>query len=133
MLFFSFSPTNRICPYVNIPTHLVDWVADIEQNAMNAAEITDKLGLHSLRQRAWVCVNSNCYLLYLLTMSLVYPIDLRYFWGWFIRGVGMAKQFSPKSRAQLDQLERASISATTELLSPCPPPPEILTMAVIIC
>ena len=25
------------------------------QNAMNAAEITDKLGLHSLRQRAWVC------------------------------------------------------------------------------
>lgn len=23
-------------------------------NAMNAAEITDKLGLHSLRQRAWV-------------------------------------------------------------------------------
>ena len=26
------------------------------QNAMNAAEITDKLGLHSLRQRAWVSV-----------------------------------------------------------------------------
>ncbi|KAI8212998.1 ADP-ribosylation factor [Colletotrichum sp. SAR 10_76] len=25
-------------------------------NAMNAAEITDKLGLHSLRQRAWVCI-----------------------------------------------------------------------------
>jgi ADP-ribosylation factor protein 1 len=24
-------------------------------NAMSAAEITDKLGLHSLRQRAWVC------------------------------------------------------------------------------
>lgn len=24
------------------------------QNAMNAAEITDKLGLHSLRQRSWV-------------------------------------------------------------------------------
>ena len=22
---------------------------------MNAAEVTDKLGLHSLRQRAWVC------------------------------------------------------------------------------
>lgn len=30
-------------------------VADVFfQNAMNAAEITDKLGLHSLRQRAWV-------------------------------------------------------------------------------
>ena len=27
------------------------------QNAMSAAEITDKLGLHSLRQRAWVSVN----------------------------------------------------------------------------
>lgn len=27
-------------------------------NAMNAAEITDKLGLHSLRQRAWVCAAS---------------------------------------------------------------------------
>ncbi len=26
----------------------------LSQNAMNAAEITDKLGLHSLRQRAWV-------------------------------------------------------------------------------
>ena len=25
---------------------------------MNAAEITDKLGLHSLRQRAWVCIRS---------------------------------------------------------------------------
>ena len=29
-------------------------IADRNQNAMNAAEITDKLGLHSLRQRAWV-------------------------------------------------------------------------------
>ena len=26
---------------------------------MNAAEITDKLGLHSLRQRAWVCTLSH--------------------------------------------------------------------------
>lgn len=31
----------------------------IWQNAMNAAEITDKLGLHSLRQRAWVCLNPS--------------------------------------------------------------------------
>ena len=29
------------------------------QNAMNAAEITDKLGLHSLRQRAWY-IQSTC-------------------------------------------------------------------------
>jgi len=28
-------------------------------NAMNAAEITDKLGLHSLRQRHW-CASSDC-------------------------------------------------------------------------
>ena len=30
-------------------------IADMQDlpNAMNAAEITDKLGLHSLRQRAW--------------------------------------------------------------------------------
>jgi len=28
-------------------------------NAMNAAEITDKLGLHSLRQRAWY-IQSTC-------------------------------------------------------------------------
>jgi len=30
------------------------WLTCLLQNAMNAAEITDKLGLHSLRQRAWV-------------------------------------------------------------------------------
>lgn len=28
---------------------------------MNAAEITDKLGLHSLRQRAWVCISQDPY------------------------------------------------------------------------
>ncbi|KAL3962104.1 hypothetical protein ACCO45_003627 [Purpureocillium lilacinum] len=32
---------------------------DPPQNAMNAAEITDKLGLHSLRQRAWY-IQSTC-------------------------------------------------------------------------
>ena len=35
------------------PVINVRWLTD-RQNAMNAAEITDKLGLHSLRQRAWV-------------------------------------------------------------------------------
>lgn len=30
-------------------------------NAMNAAEITDKLGLHSLRQRHWYVHNSRKY------------------------------------------------------------------------
>ncbi|KAG8421356.1 Arf GTPase arf1, variant 2 [Metarhizium acridum] len=37
-------------------------------NAMNAAEITDKLGLHSLRQRAWVRPQSN---LKLVNRSLI--------------------------------------------------------------
>lgn len=32
---------------------------DFDENAMNAAEITDKLGLHSLRQRAWVGLVSS--------------------------------------------------------------------------
>ena len=37
------------------------------QNAMNAAEITDKLGLHSLRQRAWV--RSFAYVLWLRLLT----------------------------------------------------------------
>ena len=50
-------PTSRTCLYIsslphNIETQRTDHPL---QNAMNAAEITDKLGLHSLRQRAWVC------------------------------------------------------------------------------
>jgi hypothetical protein len=48
---------------------------------MNAAEITDKLGLHSLRQRAWVCPKP----LHPLNLAqytnerAVHPIHLRYF------------------------------------------------------
>ena len=34
-------------------------VAQDLPNAMNAAEITDKLGLHSLRQRTWF-IQSTC-------------------------------------------------------------------------
>ena len=41
-------------------------------NAMSAAEITDKLGLHSLRNRQW-CVN----VLSALTCQ-VYPVDVRH-------------------------------------------------------
>jgi ADP-ribosylation factor protein 1 len=48
-------------------------------NAMNAAEITDKLGLHSLRQRAWVRLQRARHMKYnLLTFSTVHPVDLRY-------------------------------------------------------
>jgi len=56
---------------------------------MNAAEITDKLGLHSLRQRAWVCLALSLIHFSLalkppglitrqLTVPLVHPIHLRY-------------------------------------------------------
>ena len=48
-------------------------------NAMNAAEITDKLGLHSLRPRAWVRLQRARHMKYnLLTFPTVHPVDLRY-------------------------------------------------------
>ena len=56
----------------------IESIADaLLQNAMNAAEITDKLGLHSLRQRAWVSI------LFVITMlglmiRPVHPIHMRY-------------------------------------------------------
>jgi len=52
-------------------------------NAMNAAEITDKLGLHSLRQRAWVCLTEiNATEKFdgqaLIHPETVHPVDLRH-------------------------------------------------------
>ena len=38
---------------------------------MNAAEITDKLGLHSLRQRAWVSTCQNLYLFWDLPTNAI--------------------------------------------------------------
>ncbi|MCJ1305723.1 hypothetical protein MMC08_008539, partial [Hypocenomyce scalaris] len=50
----------------DLPVRLAPLLAHFEvktltvlQNAMNAAEITDKLGLHSLKQRAWY-IQSTC-------------------------------------------------------------------------
>lgn len=40
-------------------------------NAMNAAEITDKLGLHSLRQRHWISVSTSVFT-YTLIDSLLH-------------------------------------------------------------
>lgn len=37
---------------------LYSWLQDLP-NAMNAADITDKLGLHSLRQRNWY-IQATC-------------------------------------------------------------------------
>jgi hypothetical protein len=45
---------------------------------MNAAEITDKLGLHSLRQRAWVSPIADFCVDHALITSTVHPVDLRY-------------------------------------------------------
>lgn len=46
-------------PVSNLVMHLALYLGQsiltTLQNAMNAAEITDKLGLHSLRSRQWVC------------------------------------------------------------------------------
>jgi hypothetical protein len=48
---------------------------------MNAAEVTDKLGLHSLRQRAWVSdIAHRRHPVKHLTLFLVYSIHLRYLW-----------------------------------------------------
>jgi ADP-ribosylation factor protein 1 len=47
-------------------------------NAMNAAEITDKLGLHSLRQRAWVRSADSALPNAALTHPLVHPVHLRH-------------------------------------------------------
>lgn len=52
---------------------------DSPQNAMNAAEITDKLGLHSLRQRAWVSevLRSNLTIHVLTVVSIFNLLALR--------------------------------------------------------
>lgn len=87
---------------------------------MNAAEITDKLGLHSLRQRAWVSTNEppptasahpsdNSF-------SLVHPIHLRHIRRRSLRGSRMVEQLSPQGWPQLD----------TCFPRPSPPPPSSL-------
>lgn len=67
---------------------------------MNAAEITDKLGLHSLRQRAWVCILASCNGT-IANIFLVHSIYLRYIRRWSLRGIGMARNDSPQDWPQL--------------------------------
>ena len=76
-------------------------------NAMNAAEITDKLGLHSLRQRAWV--SRPFYVQYKWLCELangdpVHPIDVRHLRRRALRGPRMAQQLAAQSRPQLTPL-----------------------------
>ena len=119
----------------DLPVRLAPLLAHIEvkmltvfQNAMNAAEITDKLGLHSLRQRAWVCeetihlpgTNS-------LTVVAVHPIYLRHLRRRSIRGFGMVEQFAQEGWTQLGRLQKVfpwlldnpSISTLCYALLPC--------------
>lgn len=89
---------------------------------MNAAEITDKLGLHSLRQRAWVSLrapydSTTC----LLTQCIVHPIDLCYFWRWSLRRTGMVEQLTPKGWAQLGRASRV-LPSTQHAHPSCRPP-----------
>lgn len=69
----------------------------LDKNAMNAAEITDKLGLHSLRQRAWASPPFLPKSKWPANIIIpVYPINLRHIWGRPLRRFGMAEQLTPK-------------------------------------
>lgn len=61
-------------------------------NAMNAAEITDKLGLHGLRQRTWYIQASLSFLLSKDDSAHQLPGRLRHIWGWPLRRSGMAER-----------------------------------------
>ena len=88
---------------------------------MNAAEITDKLGLHSLRQRAWVCfLGLICRFIELYTnqsfFQTVHPVHLRYLRWWSLRGSRVARQHPPKGGPPVDCWLR-SLLERTRLLS----------------
>lgn len=61
---------------------------------MNAAEITDKLGLHSLRQRAWVRTAFTASKHHLI--HPVHSIHLCYIRRWSLRRFGVACKLPPK-------------------------------------
>ena len=62
-------------------------------NAMNAAEITDKLGLHGLRQRTWFIQVGQRLALQTTKLTLYPPVPLGHMcnlWRWSLRGFGVA-------------------------------------------
>ncbi len=69
---------------------------------MNAAEITDKLGLHSLRQRAWVCHGPKLLVWRLLTVfcSTLQSTCATSGDGLY-EGLEWFEQLSPQGRPQL--------------------------------
>ena len=58
-------------------------------NAMNSAEITEKLGLNALRQRNWYIQVSLCATL-LDARSSCLAVDVRHDWRGTLRGSGLA-------------------------------------------
>jgi hypothetical protein len=116
---FLYLPTSRIFPYVAI-TWLGDTLYDSFmltwnfQNAMNAAEITDKLGLHSLRQRAWVSRVLAAWTVGCDDFAdghAVHPVDLRHVGRWSLRGPRVARQYPAQGRP----------SVTEQCRHPAPP------------
>ena len=61
-------------------------------NAMNAAEITDKLGLHGLRQRTWY-IQVRAFLLYFKfqTLTCMYLGCMCHIWRWSVRRPGVVE------------------------------------------
>ena len=68
-------------------------------NAMNAAEITDKLGLHSLRNRNWYIQVRENFFERVNLIELISSGNLRNFWGRAVRGAGLAQQPVEKCHA----------------------------------
>ena len=81
---------------------------------MNAAEITDKLGLHSLRQRAWVYTSFTIVKLQLIIP--VHPIHLCYIRRWSLRRFGVACQLSPQGWSSVNLA--SSITPQPDCISP---------------
>lgn len=93
---------------------------------MNAAEITDKLGLHSLRQRAWVSRPSTTAQQRNANPSTVHPVYLRYLRRRSVRGSRVARHYPPQGGTPVDGYLEASAgsqhlpSAPCHVLSPSP-------------
>lgn len=121
MHFFWSLPISKICLYVYYCCIIFSRLTS-KQNAMNAAEITDKLGLHSLRQRAWVRLLSTPAIAFadvMLSISnqlVLLPVTVftKGWNGWAIR----SEKLDTIRRAEVNSLY-PSIYSTT---SSCHPP-----------
>src|SRR5436305_3475563 len=71
---------------------------------MNAAEITDKLGLHSLRQRAWVGSRWQWEEVGADEIT-VHPSYMCHLWRRSLRRSGVAQQLAAQSGPQLEEAQ----------------------------